>query len=181
MTEWDFTITLDGPELDDDALDRLYEVGLDATYSYVDGVGYLDVTRQADRFVKAIVPSITQLDRAGFTIRHIDWGELVSQADIARRLDVARETVRLWALGERGPGGFPPAAAGDRRNRLYRWVDVACWAEPAGVLADNATEARDELERGWVTDAVNARLRARFALTHLEETEAEEVRQLADR
>lgn len=50
-----------------------------------------------------------------------------------------------------------------------------------GHELDDAGEARDELERGRVTDVVNAHLRARFALSHLEDTEAEEVRQLTDR
>jgi hypothetical protein len=38
--------------------------------------------------------------------------------------------VRLLISGERGPGHFPaPVSHLKKRGRIWRWAEVACWAE----------------------------------------------------
>lgn len=50
--------------------------------------------------------------------------EMVSQAEIARRLGVSREWVRRLA----GRGDFPrPAQAGGSRSGLFRWGEILAW------------------------------------------------------
>lgn len=58
--------------------------------------------------------------------------DLVSAADIAERVGVARETVRTWARGKRGAGDFPTPAGtvggGERGGTdVWCWGDVAQW------------------------------------------------------
>ncbi|MBE9924414.1 hypothetical protein G8C93_00715 [Cellulosimicrobium cellulans] len=60
--------------------------------------------------------------------------DIVSQADIAERIGVSRETVRTWARGMRGPGKFPiPIATvgGGARGGtdIWYWADVQSWLE----------------------------------------------------
>lgn len=59
-------------------------------------------------------------------MRHI-----VSLADIADRAGVSREAVRLWAAGQRGPGGFPDPVVFSQRTgeKGWDWHQVAAWLE----------------------------------------------------
>lgn len=64
--------------------------------------------------------------------------ELVSITDIAARVDMSRETVRLWVHGKRGPGGFPPPEAtigGDARGgiKVWDWPRVNTWLQGLGL------------------------------------------------
>jgi hypothetical protein len=58
--------------------------------------------------------------------------DLVGVSDIAHRIGVTREAVRMWVDGKRGPGRFPDVVAavseGSRGPvRLWRWAEVAGW------------------------------------------------------
>lgn len=53
---------------------------------------------------------------------------LVTMAAIAERSGRSRESIRLLAGDQRGPGGFPPPVAYvDHKTRLWHWPDVARW------------------------------------------------------
>lgn len=70
--------------------------------------------------------------------------ELVSQAEIARRLGVSREWVRRLANEGRFPGQAQKAGS---RGGLYRWGDVLAWQEKRNRKAgrpkkDNSQELR---------------------------------------
>jgi hypothetical protein len=88
-----------------------------------------------------------------------------------KRLGRTRESVRLLAAGERGPGGFPaPVSHLRTRNRLWRWSDVAVWARVA--TPEQAAAAK-------LIAAVNAALELRHAMGGLGATEQRLVRALA--
>lgn len=53
--------------------------------------------------------------------------ELVSGAEIARRLNVSRERVRQWAASPKL--GFPAPVARIGRSVVWEWPPVARWAE----------------------------------------------------
>lgn len=53
--------------------------------------------------------------------------ELVTGAEIARRLGVSRERVRQWASDAKY--GFPETIGRFGSAKLWRWGDVARWTE----------------------------------------------------
>jgi predicted DNA-binding transcriptional regulator AlpA len=54
--------------------------------------------------------------------------ELVTGAEIARRLGVSRERVRQLAEET----GFPPALGRLGASKVWRWADVRAWAKETG-------------------------------------------------
>ncbi|MFI5392271.1 MAG: helix-turn-helix transcriptional regulator [Myxococcota bacterium] len=134
-----FTLIVEGPVDDDSVLDALFDAGCDdATFGSVDGIGFADFQRDARSFLEAVrsairaVGSVPQL-----RVVRIEPEDLVTVAEIARRLGRSREGVRLLITGARGPGGFPaPIARIRSRSPMWRWTDVARWAEGAIGHAD---------------------------------------------
>ena len=65
--------------------------------------------------------------------------DLVAATDIANRIERSREVVRLWSMGERGPGGFPtPLGTVNGGRRVWDWASVNEW------LCSNTDAGRDE-------------------------------------
>ncbi|GAB7037638.1 MULTISPECIES: hypothetical protein [Catenuloplanes] len=67
----------------------------------------------------------------GARVAEVDQ-DVVGVSDIAKRVGVTREAVRLWVDGRRGPGDFPPpigsAGGGERGSmRLWPWSVVNDW------------------------------------------------------
>ncbi len=91
----------------------------------------------------------------GLTVVRVEPDELVSAAEIANRVGLNRETIRLYAMGRRGPGTFPPPVARLRsRSPLYRWTDVAPWLAHHGGKA--AAHAIAELGTATLIGMLNA-------------------------
>lgn len=69
--------------------------------------------------------------------------ELVSGAEIGRRLGVSRERVRQWTSNPRY--GFPPTLGRVGGAKVWRWAPVAAWAEArqANDQAQGTDEAID--------------------------------------
>lgn len=65
--------------------------------------------------------------------------EFVNVSEIAARVNSSRETVRSWASGTRGPGGFPLPhhvhgdATGKGPMKVWRWADVNTWLANVGL------------------------------------------------
>jgi len=57
--------------------------------------------------------------------------ELVSGAEIGRRLGVSREAVRKWA--KQPAKGFPEPLARVGRSVVWNWPQVEQWAKANGV------------------------------------------------
>jgi hypothetical protein len=140
MSEFEFTLVIDGDLEDEAVLDKLFEAGCDdATFGVIDGIGYGDFHREARSFIKALVSAIKAVEGpGGLKVLHVEPDDVVTMADIAHRLDKSREYVRLLVAGRKGRGGFPPPISHLRgRSRLWRWSDVATWA---GMLDEEAQE-----------------------------------------
>ena len=172
MSEHEFTLVLHGG-LDDAIVDALFEAGCDdATLGEVDGVGYADFVREAASFGDALCSALGQVESVpGVRVARVEPDDLVTMSEIAQRLGRSRESVRLLVSGERGPGGFPPPASHLKaRTRLWRWSEVAAWAErhdqPMGRSAATAIAA------------VNAALTLRTTLAELAPSERKLVTSL---
>ncbi|SCL47004.1 hypothetical protein GA0070617_0448 [Micromonospora yangpuensis] len=67
--------------------------------------------------------------------------ELVSISDIAHRLGLSREAVRLWVEGRRGPGDFPRplGAVSGGKSKVWEWSRVHDWVRDNFDIGDNET------------------------------------------
>jgi hypothetical protein len=152
-TEYDFSLVIDGvPELNDDVMDALFETGCDdATFSIQHGHLYAEFSRSADSLMHAIVRAIADVHRAtiGASVVCVDQCDLVTQSEIARRINRSRQQVHQFISGQRGPGNFPPPECylSDDDAPLWRWCAVSHW------LADNDIIRKEE---GWNAEVVAA-------------------------
>jgi hypothetical protein len=131
----EFTLVLDGVGyLPDDTIEALYEAtGGDAGIEHgPDGV-FVTLERDADSLAAAIARTVSDLETVpGTAVVGVSQDDGVTLADIARRLGRSRESVRLYAAGKRGPGGFPrPEWASSSGERFWWWVEVAGWFRDA--------------------------------------------------
>jgi predicted DNA-binding transcriptional regulator AlpA len=95
----------------------------------------------------------------------------VTLSEIAQRLARSRESVRLLASGERGPGDFPPPVSHLKaRTRLWRWSEVAAWAKCHDQSID--------LSAATAIAAINAALTLRQTVGQLAPTERKLVTSL---
>lgn len=147
--EFDFTLILTNlSDFTDDQVDRLYEAGCDdATVAQRYGRVFMTFSREAESMVEAIVSAIADIKKAdiGASVLRIDTCNLVTQAEIARRLDRSRQNIAQYISGERGDGGFPPPACNLCEGQpLYYWCEVAWWAYKTNMLDEKSNkEAQD--------------------------------------
>lgn len=180
---FEFTLILSPlPEdLSDQQLDRLHEAGCgDALIGRTAGVWRAVFGRQAPSLPEAVLSAIENVEDAGvgLTVERIEADDAeLSTGQIAERISVSRETVRLWATGKSGPAGFPPPVANVRRTPVYRWADVATWLRKwRAALAEIRGIRLDDDPDTTFMEYANARLRIRqFASRNVE------GRALADR
>ncbi len=129
---YSFTLFVQGVDmLADESVNALFEAGCDdATLGTRDGAQYAAFDRQASSFQEALSSAIHDLTHAlpELVVVRVEPDDLVSMATIAERTGRSRESIRLLARGQRGPGGFPPPVAyADHKTRLWHWPDVARW------------------------------------------------------
>jgi hypothetical protein len=119
-------------ELTEDMLEAFYDAGAaDATIGRSSGVFFAGFSPAAEDLLEAVISAIQTIEGAGVgaTVVRVEPDDLVTIADIARRMGRTNESIRLLIHGERGPGGFPAPSTriGSGRSRVWRWADVAEW------------------------------------------------------
>ena len=148
-SEYDFTLLLNGvSEITDDIERSLYEAGCDdATISVRSGRMYLTFSRHAPSMKDAILSAVANIrdSQIGATVVRVDQCDLVSQSEIARRIDRTRQLVNQYISGQRGPGGFPgPACNIIDGAPLWYWCEVAYWLfENSIIKEDSLRDAQD--------------------------------------
>lgn len=171
--EHDFALIATGvDDLSEDLLARIYECGCDdATVSMRHGLVYLEFSRRAPSIEQAILSAIRDVQRADAALRvlRVDECNLVTQAEIARRIGQSRQSVNQYISGARGPGDFPsPACDIDEDNPLYAWCEVSQW------FVDNQLLQPEASWNAQVIHAINTSLDAQNQL----ESHPELVRQI---
>lgn len=173
MSEYTFALKIAGP-LTEERVRALHEAGCDDMTFQGDEAGHAsaDVHREAANLVEAVRSAVTDIESVpGLTVLGIENQELVGLADIAWRLDRTVESVRLLASGRRR-SGFPSPVVRRPRGQLWRWAEVAAWAnEHIGASLDP-----DEAD---LLAAINATLEIRRLTTRLPEPERRALRILA--
>ncbi len=168
----EFVLIIDGPIVDDDVIEMLFEAGCgDATFGISNEVGSGSFHRTAPSLAHAIDSAIEAVESIpSLRVIRVESEDLLTMAEIARRLGRTRESVRLLVEGKRGKGGFPRPYSGSGRWRLWRWSDVAAWV---GNLPS------EEVERARLIAAVNAALELRRHRPGLDDTEKRLIDALA--
>ena len=150
MTEYDFTLILSGiSDFTDGDIDALYEAKCDdATVSQRYGRVYMTFSREAKSMAEAIVSAIEDVKAAdiGASVMRVDTCNLITQAEIARRIDRTRQAVSQYITGERGPGGFPPPACNIVEGQpLWYWCEVAYWLFQNDLIKDEENREAQEI------------------------------------
>jgi len=148
--KYDFTLVLSGiSDFSDEQIDALYEAGCDdATVSQRYGRVFITFTRESGSFVDAVASAISDVHKAniGASVQRVDDCNLVTQAEIARRIDRSRQLIRQYISGERGPGSFPPPICNITEGQpLWYWCEVAYWLSENNLIREDENRAAQEL------------------------------------
>jgi hypothetical protein len=174
MTEYGFTLIIEG-KLDLEVIEALFESGCsDMTFQGDEaGPATADVHREAASLIDAVLSAIRDIERVPrLRVVEVERQELVGLTDIGWRLARTPESVRLLAAGRRGPGGFPAPAVRRPRGQLWKWADVAEWANR------NLGSSFDPQELAHVT-VLNAALALRRGAPGLPEPARRALQELA--
>lgn len=131
MTVYGFTLRLDlAGYLSEDQMEAIREstggdVGIEDGPQGV----FIAFDREAASLSAAITSAVRDVERVpGMRVMGVGQGDGVTLADIAHRAGRSYESVRLYAAGQRGPGGFPaPDWTSPGGERFYSWTEVASW------------------------------------------------------
>ena len=123
------------PELED----TLYEAGCDdALIQYRNGAVYLDFDREASSLEEAVVSAIKDVKSVPIIIdvASVAPENLVTESEIAKRLNKSRQIVSLWIKGERR-GSFPhPIMRLSEKSPLWSWHEVTQWLYSNNIIDD---------------------------------------------
>ena len=149
--EHDFTLVLSGITAESAGVeDALFEAGCDdATLSFRMGRPVLTFSRAADSLKDAILSAISDVRSAGIgaNVLRVDYCNLVTQADIARKIGRSRQLVHQYMTGARGPGGFPgPAVELCDGGWVWLWCEVAFWLWENDMIKEDVLKDADEVE-----------------------------------
>ncbi len=104
----------------------------------------LHFDRDAATLLEALTSAIRDVESTGLTVCAVASDDVVSLRDIARRTGRTYEAARLWASGQRGPGGFPPPVTAADGWSLYSWAQVSEWLR-TNLLAETAARPDDRI------------------------------------
>lgn len=154
LREYDFALVVSGVvDLNDDVMDALHEAGCDdATVTLRYGLLFIEFSRSAESLEKALISAILNVRQAdiGAEVIRVNECDLVSAADIARRINRSRQLISQYIKGERGPGGFPPPYCFLAEDKpLWAWCAVSYW------LAENQLIRPEESRDADVVEAIN--------------------------
>jgi len=130
---YDFTLLLKNVDQDTPHLeDSLYEVGCDdALINFRNGAVYLDFARAATSFEDAIMTAIRDVESAsiGAAVASVAPEDLVTETEVARRLDIKRQAVSLWIKAQRRKTHpFPkPFMNLSNKSPLWKWSEITKW------------------------------------------------------
>ena len=155
--EFDFALLLTGPtEFTDAMADALFAAGCDdATPSVCYGRVSLEFSRTAPSYKDAVLSAIGDVRKAGIgaDVWQIDDCDLVTQAEVARKVGKSPQYVQQLMSGKRGPGRFPPPVCHLSENTLlWQWCEVSQW------LCENNVVKPEVVEQARLTFAINLAL-----------------------
>ena len=156
-----FVLVVSGVSEPDSRLeDALYEAGCDdAVLAFRSGIAYLEFDRPAPSLEDAILSAIRDVEGADprLGVVRVEPGDFVNASEIARRVQVTREYIRLLVQGKRGEGDFPAPQSGiTGKTLVWSWAGVVRWMFQHNLLADVAVVDTAETIRD-INDALDIR------------------------
>jgi hypothetical protein len=156
-----FVLVVSGVSEPDSRLeDELYEAGCDdAILAFRNAIAYLEFDRLAPSLEDAILSAVRAVERADprLTVVRVEPGDFVNASEIARRIQVTREYVRLLVQGKRGEGNFPAPQSGITGKTLgWSWAGVVRWMFQHNLLEDVTVVDTAEMIRD-INDALEIR------------------------
>lgn len=132
MKTFEFTLILESSVAKHDLLeDAIQEAGCDdSTLSFRNGIVSLHIVRKSENLEAAILSAIGKLEsaRVPILVIRLEPSDLVTAAEIARRLNRSRQSVQQLITGVRGDGGFPVPVAGiTAKTMIWSWKEVVEW------------------------------------------------------
>lgn len=121
--------------------DSLYDVGCDdALINFRNGTVYLDFDRKATSLENAVISAIKAVESSSVKpiVASVAPEDLVTESEIAKRLDTTRQTVSLWIKGSRrNQHAFPkPIMKLSGRSPLWKWYDVVTWLYKNDIISE---------------------------------------------
>ena len=149
--EHDFTLLLTGiDDLTPEVENALLGSGCDdGTIAMRSGRPFITFSRRAPSMKDAILSAIENVRSAGIgaDVLRVDYCNLVTQADIARKIGRSRQLVHQYMTGERGPGWFPSPACGITDDMpLWHWCEVAHWLWQNNIVKEDVLRDAEEVE-----------------------------------
>jgi hypothetical protein len=149
--EHEFILILsDAPPLTSEIENALFEAGCDdGTVGMHSGRMAIDFTRSAPTLKDAILSAIQDVQKAniGARIDRVHNCDLVTQAEIARRISRTRQLIHQYINGTRGPGGFPaPSCEITDGIPLWQWCEVAYWLGENDMITEDVVRAARDTE-----------------------------------
>lgn len=150
MADTKIQLVVEGVDLDDDStLDIIGERLAEYSWAETDGtvtVAHIGPSQDVVETASTLAQSIRNYLPSARARCYDD--DLVGYSEIALRANVTTEAVRLWATGQRGPGGFPSRAAmigvGQRRSPIWAWGGVSEWLDLHYSLGDGVRYPSDD-------------------------------------
>jgi len=159
---YQFTLVLKNVDEDTSGLeDSLYEASCDdALINFRSGTVYLDFDRKAVSLEDAVVSAIKDVESSSVkaVVASVAPEDLVTESEIAKRLDKKRQTVSLWIQGERrSQCAFPkPVMMLSGRSPLWKWFDIVTWLYESGIISE-----KEKLINAEFVEDINAVLEER--------------------
>lgn len=143
-----------------DLEDSLYEAGCNDALIYSrNGSVYLDFDRLASSFEAAITSAINHCEAATLhaIVTRVAPDNLVTEAEIAKRLGKGRQTISLWIKGERKKNNpFPkPTTKLTDRSPLWNWCEIVDW------LYQDLKVEKEQVDQAHLIEDINAMLTIR--------------------
>ena len=153
MNEFEFTIIFYVPSCSHEEMaENIFEAGCDdGTFASNGNNCTVAFFRKAKSLKNAVLSAIRDVTKAQKNVRivGIEPSEFVTTSEIAGRVNVSREAVRLYSQGRRGPGGFPaPFFIIGPKMLVWRWSEVSKWFFDIGKIVDeNVIKNADEIAK----------------------------------
>jgi len=118
--------------------DSLYDAGCDDALIQYRGVVYLDFDREASSLEEAVISAIKDVKSASILaeVASVAPENLVTEAEIAKRLNKSRQSVSLWIKGKRRKSFPPPVMRLAEKSPLWSWSEVVKWLYDKKIIKD---------------------------------------------
>lgn len=110
--------------------DSLYETGCDdALINFRNGTVYLEFDRESSSLEEAVISAIKEVRSASIEaeVASVAPDNLVTESEIANRLNKSRQTVSLWIKGTRRKSFPHPVLRVSQKSPLWNWHEVVTW------------------------------------------------------